>query len=271
MRAFKTLFVGDIQTDRALREYILRTTAICAAIALALDVVNQLTFFAGWQVALRSWAITLLISGSIAFVAARAIGRAQLALWRAKAEVEILSRTDPLTGLLNRRALLADVDQVPDSMTLLIADIDRFKQVNDAHGHLVGDEVLRRVARTMANHLGDLGRVGRLGGEEFAFLSFGVPLPELTRHLRAFRKALAETPLVVAGARVSVTVSGGIAVRRDDQSFETLYAAADRALYLAKSSGRNRILIDEATGCREIDRDHETILAMKNTGGTAAA
>ena len=271
MRALKALWAAEIQSDRDLRLYVLRTTAWCAALALSLDIVNQLTFFTGWHSALRSWLVTILISSGIAFVAARAIGRTQLALWRAKVDVEVLSRTDPLTGLLNRRALLADVDQVPDSMILLIVDIDRFKDVNDTHGHLVGDEVIRTVSAMLAAHLGDLGRVGRLGGEEFAALCLDVPLTELTQRLHAFRRSLSSTSLLAAGTGVSVTVSGGVAIRRDGQTFEMLYAAADRALYAAKNAGRNRILIDEIAGYREIGGDPDPTWPAVERSGTEAA
>ena len=243
MRKLHGLWVSDIRDERELEHHVGRTTVLSAGVALCLDVANQMAFFSDWSTALRSWAVTILVAGGIAWAASRAIGRAQLALWRAKSELEHLSRTDPLTGLLNRRALFAD-DGLPDAMTLLIADIDRFKQVNDTHGHLVGDEVIRTVSRLMAEHLGDLGRVGRLGGEEFALLSSVSSLPVLGRRLCAFRAAIEASSLTAGGARVSITISGGIAVRREGQSFEALYAAADRALYAAKASGRNRILVD---------------------------
>lgn len=257
MRKLKSLWVSEIRDERELGRYVGRTTVLSAGFALCLDIANQLTFFSDWDSALRSWAVTILVAGGIALAASRAIGRAQLALWRAKAEVEQLSRTDPLTGLLNRRALFAD-DGLPDAMTLVIADIDRFKQVNDTHGHLVGDDVIRAVSRLMADHLGDLGRVGRLGGEEFAFLSSEVPLHVLARRLRAFRAAVEASSVAAGGARVTITVSGGLAVRRDGQSFDALYAAADRALYAAKTSGRNRILVDAVGDCRDIDESAET-------------
>ncbi len=252
MRKPNGLWVSKIRDERELTLYVLRITVLSAGVALCLDVANQMAFFSDWSSTLHSWATTVLIAGGIAIVASRAIGRAQLALWRAKVALEHLSRTDPLTGLLNRRALFAD-DGPPGGMTLLIADIDRFKQVNDTHGHLVGDEVIRAVSRLMAEHLGDLGRVGRLGGEEFAFRSSVVSLPVLGRRLRAFRAAIEASSITAGGARVSITISGGIAVRQDGQSFEALYAAADRALYAAKASGRNRILVDAAGDCRDID------------------
>ena len=251
MPPLKNLWTRDIHDGRSLALYVARTTALSAGSALALDVVNQLVFFAGWESALRSWLVTLLVASGIAAVASRAIGRAQLALWRAKAEVERLSRTDPLTGLLNRRALLADLDGSVDTMTLVITDLDHFKRVNDTHGHLVGDEVIRTVSSLMSDHLADLGRVGRLGGEEFAFLSSDVPLQHLMQRLQALRRDIEATPL--AGGRVTVTISAGVATRARGRSFETLYAAADRALYAAKTSGRNCIVVDEDGEDRIVD------------------
>lgn len=244
MPALKTLWSREIRDARSLARYVARTTVLSAGLALALDVANQLVFFAGWESALRSWLVTVLVAGGIALAASRSIGRAQLALWRAKAEVEHLSRTDPLTGLLNRRALFADLGPVVDTMTLVIADLDHFKRVNDTHGHLVGDEVIRTVSALLGRHLGDLGRVGRLGGEEFAFLSSAVPLPLVMERLQALRDAIEATPMAMD--RVTVTVSAGVAIRRQHQTFEALYAAADRALYAAKASGRNRIVVDAA-------------------------
>ena len=251
MPPLKSLWIREIHDGRSLTLYVARTIAISAGVALALDVVNQLVFFAGWESAVRSWIVTLLVAGGIAAVASRAIGRAQLALWRAKAEVERLSRTDPLTGLLNRRALLADLDGVVDTMTLVITDLDHFKRVNDTHGHLVGDEVIRTVSGLMSDHLADLGRVGRLGGEEFAFLSSAVSLPLLMQRLQALRRDVEAAPL--AGGRVAVTISAGVATRGHGRSFETLYAAADRALYEAKTSGRNCIVVDAAGEDRILD------------------
>ena len=89
---------------------------------------------------------------------ARAIGKAHLELYRAKAEFEILSCTDELTGLLNRRALMQmAAAQPPETMVLVIADIDRFKRVNDCHGHMAGDAVIQMVSRVAQAELGDLG------------------------------------------------------------------------------------------------------------------
>jgi diguanylate cyclase (GGDEF)-like protein len=231
-----------ISTPSELRAYVVKTTLLCTLAALSLDIVNQLVFFEGWSVALRSWGVTVAISSLIAAPVTRAIGKANLELFRAKEIVEKLSRTDPLTGLLNRRALLEPTSLDTAVMALVIVDIDRFKRVNDTHGHMAGDEVIRVVARLIQTALEDFGRVGRLGGEEFALVSDSLDVVGLARRLDTLRNTIQATPIMFSGQPVFVTVSAGWALRRSDQGFADLYAEADRALYLAKDRGRNAVV-----------------------------
>jgi diguanylate cyclase (GGDEF)-like protein len=232
-----------IRTDRELFVYVVRVTVFCVALAVALDVANQLTFFIDWEASIRSWVISALVAGAIATPVALAIARAHLQLYRAKMAVEELSRIDPLTGLLNRRALLEPVDGQPaEVMALVIADIDRFKAVNDTHGHLTGDEVIKMVGQAMLAGLGTFGRVGRIGGEEFALVSSSGATDKLMACLWDFCERIATTPIVVGSASVKVTISIGVASRKDGQDFDALFAEADRALYLAKAAGRNRVV-----------------------------
>jgi diguanylate cyclase (GGDEF)-like protein len=226
----------QIRSQRELVSYVVRTTTLCALAALAVDVANQLVFFQGWSAAIRSWCITVGLVVAIATPVSRAIGKAHLALFRA-------GQTDPLTGLLNRRALFDGVEDGSTAMALIIVDIDRFKSVNDTHGHLVGDEVLRTVARLLGTCFAAFGRVARLGGEEFALVSNDLTRDTLLAQLDRFRRQIAETPIVAGSAAVTVTISAGVAHRREGQSFEQLYAEADRALYRAKARGRNRIVL----------------------------
>ena len=221
----------------------MRTCIICASAALAVDVVNQLIFFEDWVATLRSWSVTVVLATAIAYPVSRAIGRAHLALTRSKAEVETLSRTDELTGLLNRRALMEMASTLPpETMVLVIADIDRFKRVNDTYGHMAGDAVIRMVSRVAQAELGDLGALGRVGGEEFALLASDVSPSLLVLRLENLRTRIALTPVIAeGGTAVHVTVSAGVAIRGADRNFDDLYADADRALYDAKASGRNRI------------------------------
>lgn len=232
-----------IRNDRELAVYVVRVTILCVALAVTLDVVNQLTFFIDWETSVRSWVISTLVAGAIATPVAFAIARAHLHLYRAKMAVEHLSKVDPLTGLLNRRALLEPIGGVPtEVMALVIADIDRFKTVNDTHGHLAGDEVIKMVGQAMQAGLGTFGRVGRIGGEEFALVSSSVATDKLMTGLWDFCDRIAATPIVVGSARVKVTISIGVASRKDGQDFDALFAEADRALYLAKAAGRNRVV-----------------------------
>ena len=222
--------------------FVLRTVAVCAAIALAVDVANQMVFFVDWPTSIRSWAITIVLAGSIAAVVSWLIARAHYELYQAKLEVDLLSRTDPMTGLPNRRAVFEIAETTsPDTMALVIVDIDRFKRVNDTRGHLAGDEVIRAIAQIMASDLGRFGCVGRIGGEEFALVGSDVDHTVLAERLFEFCRRVAATPIVVNGGTVVVTVSAGVALRRPGGSFADLYAEADRALYDAKTRGRNRV------------------------------
>lgn len=233
----------EIRTKRELVTYVVRVAVFCTVLAVAVDVANQLTFFISWEAAIRSWVLSACVASVIAVPVALAIARAHLDLFRAKQVVETLSLTDPLTGLLNRRAMLdPSRDQVPMAMALAIVDIDRFKSINDAHGHLSGDEVIRIIGRSMQAQLGQFGRVGRIGGEEFALVSSESVTQEMIEGLWDFRDRVEATPIVAGSASIRATVSIGLASRKGGQSFNDLFAEADRALYLAKASGRNRVV-----------------------------
>ncbi len=169
----------------------------------------------------------------------------------ALAQAERQAATDALTGLANRARLGASLDarlSRPDSAVctgVLLLDVDRFKRINDSHGHQAGDEVLIELGRRITAVVGERGLVARLGGEELAVLVSGVRqeigLRELGEEVRA---AVGDTPLVVAGVRIPVTVSIGAA--QGGPSFPTrdaLLGAADRALYAAKRRGRNRLCL----------------------------
>ncbi|WP_420136266.1 GGDEF domain-containing protein [Sphingomonas sp.] len=225
----------ELRNDRDLALYVLFTTLLCVSIALAVDVANQLFFFTNWANAIRSWVITVAVVLCIAIPVTRKLGRAQLALYRA-------GMRDELTGLLNRRAFLDGVDDTT-FLALIIVDVDDFKNVNDRHGHWIGDQVLRTTASMMVKLLGEFGRVGRLGGEEFALLAYHDDHATLLDRLEAFRDTIAQTPILTDTIPVSVTISAGVATRNGEQSFQELFIRADSALYEAKASGRNRVVL----------------------------
>jgi two-component system, cell cycle response regulator len=185
--------------------------------------------------------------------AVAAIRRAQ-ALETTRAEnrrLEALATTDPLTRVLNRRALLdrlnTEVDRArryESSLTLLLLDLDHFKQINDTAGHLAGDTVLRQIGELLEEAIRKVDIVARYGGEEFVVL-----LPEtLSDGAVAFAERLRERIAaqsfdVGAGRAVNLTVSIGIATFPSPlvASTEDLFARADEALYRAKSAGRNQV------------------------------
>jgi diguanylate cyclase len=163
---------------------------------------------------------------------------------------------DPLTGLKNRRGFELAVNELGGSAkalqgaALVLADIDYFKEINDRHGHLLGDKILRAIGQTLQSNIKGRDIAARPGGDEFCILLQQTPL--------AGARALAEQiRAAVAAGRIrradnpegreppgSVTLSIGIAAGASGDTIETLLARADAALYAAKRAGRNRISLD---------------------------
>jgi diguanylate cyclase (GGDEF)-like protein len=164
-----------------------------------------------------------------------------------------MALTDELTGLLNRRQLhnllqnewLRAV-RFKRPFALGLADIDYFKHVNDAHGHLVGDEVLRHVGQVLERTLRRLDRVARFGGDEFAILMPETGRGEASIAMERVRTALAQSPYPPpgGGGPLAVTLSIGVSIPLEDaESIEQLIAVADRRLYAAKRAGRDRVCL----------------------------
>jgi len=158
-------------------------------------------------------------------------------------ELEFRATHDALTGAINRGAMMerAGVMLADGSVALIVLDIDHFKRVNDAFGHLAGDAVLRGAVSSLIELVNGTGQVGRIGGEEFAVL-----LPEQSQDAAA---ALAEHMRArIAGHHFpelpgwQVTASFGVSWNARHASFERAYARADEALYEAKRQGRNRVV-----------------------------
>lgn len=167
------------------------------------------------------------------------------------AQLQAAARTDPKTGLLNAAAWQREADteivrarRTGETLALLIIDIDHFKRVNDAHGHLVGDQVLVGVAATLRSQLRDYDVVGRFGGEEFVVLLPRADVSEARRVAERLRSRVGRMAVPVDDALITVTISAGVAIMsiHGDDLIELL-AAADLALYRAKELGRDRICI----------------------------
>jgi diguanylate cyclase (GGDEF)-like protein len=189
--------------------------------------------------------VTLLLRVALAFIV-MAMAKERRALER-RAE----ALTDALTGLPNRRALFEaadafghDRDLMGDAISVLIFDLDHFKQTNDRFGHELGDRVLKLFATTAETHCNGTGLVARLGGEEFAAILPGADPLEAVGTAEAVRRAFANSGAFVDGLPVGATVSVGAAsdvgVAGD---LSALFRRADAALYVAKRAGRNRVEI----------------------------
>jgi diguanylate cyclase (GGDEF)-like protein len=165
--------------------------------------------------------------------------------------LERLAAVDPLTDAFNRRFGLARLREeysravrAENPLGILMLDLDHFKAVNDTYGHLVGDRILRAVAGACRRVLRDGDVLIRYGGEEFLVLLPGAGIEDVRQVGERIRRAVAETSVADAGQRVALTVSLGGATYRDaSDSTDSLVAMADAALYEAKESGRNRLVL----------------------------
>jgi diguanylate cyclase (GGDEF)-like protein len=170
------------------------------------------------------------------------------------------SRADSKTGLLNsatweRESITEVIRAVRTSTPLAVAllDLDRFKNINDTYGHLVGDQVIKEVANTLNAVLREYDLAGRFGGEEFAVLLPQTRAPDAFRIAERIRASVASLSFIAPGAsggeRVQVTVSIGVAAldSGDRREFADLMAAADAALYRAKGSGRDQVQMISTT------------------------
>lgn len=163
------------------------------------------------------------------------------------------ANTDPLTGLYNRFALL---DRLSDALSemaedappsLVMLDIDRFKKINDTHGHLIGDRVIRYVAQVMENNIKGKDTAARYGGEEFTVL-----LPETSSKgaqsvAESIRQIVSQAQLVRADNKKplgQITISAGVATYRPGEDVMEFINRADQALYRSKNGGRNRVTVD---------------------------
>jgi two-component system, cell cycle response regulator len=169
----------------------------------------------------------------------------QKALMESNRQLEELSLTDSLTGIRNRRAFDERLDDAFEHakryerpLSLVVLDVDLFKQINDTHGHDTGDAVLRGVAHLVATCTRTTDFVARIGGEEFAVILPETPLFEAMQFAEKIRSRIAATP--VAGLDVTVSLGVANALHSKVRNTAELFHAADQALYRAKSNGRNR-------------------------------
>jgi diguanylate cyclase (GGDEF)-like protein len=169
-------------------------------------------------------------------------------LLAAKHDLLEQSRTDPLTGVLNRRAILSQIESElnrsertdnPSSLALL--DIDHFKAINDTYGHLAGDAVLKECVRRIGKIMRSYDSLGRLGGEEFLMLFPGTSESQALAICERIRGVIGEEPVVFKGVAISLTVSQGVVTANTKSSVDEIIDRVDQAMYRAKRNGRNRV------------------------------
>lgn len=220
--------------------------------------------------------------GNYIYASARDVTEKRLA----EEELRETAITDELTGLFNRHyfeTIIIDRIQKSDHsgepLSMLLLDLDHFKQVNDTFGHPIGDELLRHVAQIMLRSIRETDILVRFGGEEFAILLPKTNLEGALAAAEKIRRAIEEQPLPAIGVR---TASVGVAERFKSESFRHWYRRLDGALYLAKNMGRNRVEVSDGTeplplsasgltwrrkwesGNEEIDSQHKELIAIGN-------
>jgi diguanylate cyclase (GGDEF)-like protein len=189
---------------------------------------------------------------SLLYMIATAFILLAMAKERTELEHKVAATIDPLTGVANRRAFLETAmrslkqrSRAPQPVSALLFDLDRFKSINDSHGHAAGDRVLRLFADIAVSELRSTDLLGRLGGEEFGAVLFGAEASSAAATAERIRKAFAASHPGDGQDQAGFSVSVGVATVaiHEATEIETLLTRADEALYVAKARGRNRVEI----------------------------
>ncbi|MGC9386300.1 MAG: GGDEF domain-containing protein [Hydrogenovibrio sp.] len=161
-----------------------------------------------------------------------------------------IAKTDELTNIPNRRGfneimekVMQEANDNQSSFALLLLDLDYFKNINDSFGHLVGDSILRYLAKSLHNETKGRDHIARIGGEEFVVILPNTGYDAARKVGNSIREKIAARPLYVKGDKkpIKLTLSIGVAMYQLNETLDTLFDRADKSLYLAKSSGRNRV------------------------------
>jgi diguanylate cyclase (GGDEF)-like protein len=244
---------GDVLRHTAIR----MAVAVCSTVVLTLLMIG-IAFGTNPAANIRldnvaSYGVTIgaFIAALLAGVLTYRSGLLMRALTLARAELLLVSRTDQLTGLLNRRGYneaalkaLAKASEAKVPVAALMCDIDRFKAINDEFGHEFGDKVLIEIGEAIRSFGEENGLVvARHGGEEFAALMIGVTTEQAQQHANTLRRICAATKIVrTKASSARVTVSIGLASARENTDLPEIMRTADQALYVAKHGGRNRVV-----------------------------
>lgn len=240
----RTLLNRPVQSERDVRLFAIRLAAICFILAMAADSALQLLAFHGWLNLLRGWAITVCVTALVAYPVGAYLGTTRLEHYRTRLRLMEQSLADSLTGLKHRGALPIDYDANADGQRILILiSLDRFKTVNERYGHVVGDRVLIRAARVIAEELGNLGNIYRTDGKEFTVLATGCTVAEAKSQVLALLARFESSNFGNLEKPVCLTATAGMAEALAATTFAEAFSAADNALEAAKAAGRSRVCV----------------------------
>lgn len=162
------------------------------------------------------------------------------------------ANTDPMTGIANRRPAIARMSELDDAgvrgFAIALIDIDSFKSINDRHGHEQGDELIRALTARMRGHFRQSDLVSRWGGDEFLVVLPPGDAQEIVAVLERLRASVAASPLQLDHSAIDVTLSIGVAIAQPGMTARQTSSAADEALYRAKHSGRDRVILASSAG-----------------------
>lgn len=174
---------------------------------------------------------------------------------QAQQALSLQATTDYLTGVANRNATMESLEKhlyesrkKVHGIGLIMADIDRFKSINDTYGHLVGDAIIRYVSTCLSENLRQEDHLGRYGGEEFIMILKAKDTETVAEIAERMRRKIEEKPVIIDGQPISVTVSFGVIFKKSFQmelSVEQLIDEVDMMLYHSKTSGRNKVSVKE--------------------------
>ena len=179
----------------------------------------------------------------------------QASLYETQNKLEHLATHDPLTGILNRRAILEQLskelarskrERQPGNtfgLSIGFLDVDHFKQINDQYGHQAGDDTLKEISSIIASHLREYDSFGRLGGDEFLVVTPDMSLENHEGFYKRLLEIISNLKIKAGDEEISITVSLGVSLANANLSEDQLLSSADAAMYQAKREGGNRVVV----------------------------
>lgn len=246
LRNLRSDFRSPIRSTVDAQKFAWLIASITFVVGVVIDGVINGALFSSTLRIVASLATVASISILIAYPIALMLGTNFLALYRTKQKLLGLESCDPLTGLKTRRHLIKDLAELGGATgALLVLDVDRFRLINDSFGPQLGDKVLVRLARLLAEELGDLGPIYRTGSDEFIVLAPGHKVEEMRSRAAVTAMRLEQTEFGTQEQHIGLTLSGGLTSIPSEVDLRLLLAKANEALAQAQAAGRGRVMVLE--------------------------